>query len=70
MLFPPRIELARQKVREFLARAAEFAQYAAEAPAGRVGRAGDVADAVRFLLHNTFTTGAVLKVDGGTRFTP
>jgi hypothetical protein len=31
---------------------------------------GDVAVAVRFLLHNTFTTGAVLKVDGGERFTP
>jgi NAD(P)-dependent dehydrogenase (short-subunit alcohol dehydrogenase family) len=52
------------------ARDAVFAQYAAKAPAGRVGRAGDIADAVRFLLHNTFTTGAVLKVDGGARFTP
>jgi NAD(P)-dependent dehydrogenase (short-subunit alcohol dehydrogenase family) len=50
-------------------RAAMFAQYAAKAPAGRVGRAEDVADAVRFLVNNTFTTGNVLKVDGGARFT-
>src|SRR5260370_11195224 len=51
-------------------REALFAPYAAYAPAGRVGRPDDVADAVRFLVHNTFTTGAVLKVDGGARFTP
>jgi NAD(P)-dependent dehydrogenase (short-subunit alcohol dehydrogenase family) len=46
-----------------------FAQFASKAPAGRVGRAADVAGAVEFLIANTFVTGNVLKVDGGARFT-
>jgi len=36
-------------------------------PAGRVGRAGDIADAIAFLMANTFTTGTVLHVEGGHR---
>jgi NAD(P)-dependent dehydrogenase (short-subunit alcohol dehydrogenase family) len=46
-----------------------FAQFASKAPAGRVGSANDVADAVKSLIGNTFMTGNVLKVDGGARFT-
>ncbi|MFO1037710.1 MAG: SDR family oxidoreductase [Geminicoccaceae bacterium] len=36
-------------------------------PVGRAGTADDVAHAVRFLLENGFTTGAVIDVDGGQR---
>jgi NAD(P)-dependent dehydrogenase (short-subunit alcohol dehydrogenase family) len=34
-------------------------------PLKRVGEAGDLASAVSFLLHNTWTTGQVLHIDGG-----
>ncbi|WP_454848109.1 SDR family oxidoreductase [Rhizobium binxianense] len=36
-------------------------------PAGRVGRPEDIADAIRFLMGNAFTTGTVLHVEGGHR---
>ncbi len=36
-------------------------------PVGRVGRVGDIADAICFLMRNRFTTGSVLHVDGGHR---
>jgi NAD(P)-dependent dehydrogenase (short-subunit alcohol dehydrogenase family) len=36
-------------------------------PVGRVGRADDIADAIGFLIGNTFTTGTVLHVEGGHR---
>lgn len=36
-------------------------------PVGRAGTAEDVAHAVRFLMENGFTTGAVIDVDGGQR---
>ncbi|MEX2694914.1 SDR family oxidoreductase [Rhizobium mongolense] len=36
-------------------------------PVGRVGRADDIADAISFLIGNTFTTGTVLHVEGGHR---
>ena len=52
------------------ARAAMFAQYAAKAPAGRVGRAQEVAEAVAFFVNNAFATGNVLKIDGGARLRP
>jgi NAD(P)-dependent dehydrogenase (short-subunit alcohol dehydrogenase family) len=39
-------------------------------PAGRVGSAEDVADAVLFLAGNGFVTGTVLLVDGGRHLTP
>lgn len=36
-------------------------------PAGRVGQPEDIADAIVFLMGNTFTTGTVLHVEGGHR---
>jgi NAD(P)-dependent dehydrogenase (short-subunit alcohol dehydrogenase family) len=36
-------------------------------PVGRVGRPDDIADAISFLMGNTFTTGTVLHVEGGHR---
>lgn len=36
-------------------------------PVGRVGRPEDIADAIRFLIGNGFTTGTILHVEGGHR---
>lgn len=36
-------------------------------PVGRVGQPEDIADAIRFLMGNTFTTGTILHVEGGHR---
>jgi len=36
-------------------------------PVGRVGQPDDIADAVSFLMGNTFTTGTILHVEGGHR---
>ena len=44
-----------------------LAAMAARLPVGRVGRPDDIADAIGFLLRNTFTTGTVLHVEGGHR---
>ncbi|GAB3896188.1 SDR family oxidoreductase [Kibdelosporangium lantanae] len=44
-----------------------FADVAAGTPVGRIGRPEDVAQAITFLIDNTFTTGVVLRVDGGAR---
>ncbi|MGH3756191.1 SDR family oxidoreductase [Actinophytocola sp.] len=49
------------------AREATFAQIAAGLPVGRIGTAADIASAIAFLADNTFTTGVVLRVDGGGR---
>lgn len=38
---------------------------AARLPVRRIGRPEEVADAILFLIKNTFTTGTVLRVDGG-----
>jgi len=46
-------------------RQAQFAQAAESVPAGRVGRAEDVAEAIRYLIGATYVTGSVLPVDGG-----
>ncbi len=46
-------------------RAEVFADYAGKTPVGRVGNAQDIADAIAFLLGNTFITGQTLVVDGG-----
>jgi NAD(P)-dependent dehydrogenase (short-subunit alcohol dehydrogenase family) len=46
-------------------RQAQFAAAAESVPAGRVGRPGDVADAVRYLIGATLVTGTILPVDGG-----
>jgi NAD(P)-dependent dehydrogenase (short-subunit alcohol dehydrogenase family) len=44
-----------------------FDSYAKATPAGRVGRAEDIADAIAYLTGASFTTGVVLSVDGGLR---
>ena len=47
---------------------AKFAAMAERLPARRIGRPEELAHAAVFLMENTFTTGAVLAVDGGHRF--
>ncbi|WP_063019526.1 SDR family oxidoreductase [Nocardia niwae] len=49
------------------ARAEVFDSIAAATPVGRVGTADDVAHAIEFLVANSFTTGIVVRVDGGAR---
>lgn len=44
-----------------------FAGAAKSLPAGRTGTSEDIAAAIEFLLDNSFTTGALLDVDGGAR---
>jgi NAD(P)-dependent dehydrogenase (short-subunit alcohol dehydrogenase family) len=44
-----------------------LAAMAQRLPVGRVGQPEDIADAIGFLLHNRFTTGTVLHVEGGHR---
>ncbi|KEZ76852.1 SDR family oxidoreductase [Salinisphaera hydrothermalis] len=38
---------------------------ASDLPVGRVGRAGDIANAVHYLMITGFATGSVVRVDGG-----
>lgn len=45
--------------------AEDLAQLAEETPVGRLGRAEEVAQAVRALAENRFVTGQILGVDGG-----
>jgi len=42
-----------------------FDRVVATNPAGRIGTADEIADAVLFAMTNTFMTGMTLKVDGG-----
>jgi NAD(P)-dependent dehydrogenase (short-subunit alcohol dehydrogenase family) len=49
------------------ARQQAFAGIAAATPAGRIGKPEDIASAITFLIENTFTTGIVLRVDGGAQ---
>lgn len=49
-------------------RQAVFAEYAGKTPVGRIGRAEDVAEAIAFLVSNSFVTGQVLTCDGGLRY--
>ncbi|TPJ73931.1 SDR family oxidoreductase [Mesorhizobium sp. B2-6-2] len=49
-------------------RQAVFADYAGKTPVGRIGRAEDVAEAIAFLVSNSFMTGQVLTCDGGLRY--
>ncbi|RRH94955.1 SDR family oxidoreductase [Mesorhizobium tamadayense] len=44
-----------------------LAAMAKRLPAGRVGRPEDIADALRFVMGNGFTTGTTLHVEGGHR---
>lgn len=46
---------------------AHFDKVGQSLPVGRAGTPQDVAHAVRFLLENGFTSGAVIDVDGGQR---
>jgi len=48
-------------------REAVFTEYAAKAPVGRVGKPDDIAQAVAFLVANTFMSGHVIVCDGGLR---
>lgn len=50
------------------ARAAIFAQAAAQLPVGRAGRADEVGEAIIFLLSNGYMNAEVLHIDGGGRF--
>jgi len=42
-----------------------YAETGRSLPVGRVGIVEEVADAVLYLMHNTYTTGIVMDVDGG-----
>jgi NAD(P)-dependent dehydrogenase (short-subunit alcohol dehydrogenase family) len=46
---------------------AAFAGFASQTPVGRIGRSEDVADAIAFLIGNTFMNGHLLICDGGAR---
>jgi NAD(P)-dependent dehydrogenase (short-subunit alcohol dehydrogenase family) len=46
-------------------RAGAFASFAARTPVGRVGRAEDVAKAIRFLIEDDYVSGRTLVCDGG-----
>ncbi len=46
---------------------AMFETYAAKTPVGRVGRPDDVAQAIAFLIGDSFMTGHMLICDGGLR---
>jgi len=48
-------------------REAAFANAAATAPVGRVGRPEDVAEAIVFVIGNGFMTGTIIDCDGGLR---
>jgi NAD(P)-dependent dehydrogenase (short-subunit alcohol dehydrogenase family) len=48
-------------------KAERFVQMGRRLPVGRIGRAEEIADAFLFLMDNGFTTGSVLRVDGGHR---
>jgi NAD(P)-dependent dehydrogenase (short-subunit alcohol dehydrogenase family) len=47
------------------ARAEQFAAIGAGLPAGRVGTAEEVADAIAYLVGASYVTGTILPVDGG-----
>lgn len=47
------------------ARQAMFAAAAAKLPAGRIGEAADIADAILMAAANPFLTGATIDIDGG-----
>jgi NAD(P)-dependent dehydrogenase (short-subunit alcohol dehydrogenase family) len=46
---------------------AVFDEYAGKTPVGRVGHGNDIAQAVAFLISNTFMSGHVIVCDGGLR---
>ena len=46
-----------------------FADYAAKTPVGRVGQPEDIAEAIAFLIADTFISGQIIVCDGGLRLT-
>jgi NAD(P)-dependent dehydrogenase (short-subunit alcohol dehydrogenase family) len=46
-----------------------FSDQSERNPAGRIGTAEDIADAVLFAMTSTFLTGITLAVDGGEALT-
>lgn len=50
-------------------RDAIFADYAGKTPVGRVGKPDDIAQAIAFLIANTFMSGHTIVCDGGLRLT-
>jgi len=48
-------------------RGAVFADFAGKTPAGRVGRPEDVAQAIAFLISDSFMSGHMIVCDGGLR---
>ncbi|SFT84325.1 NAD(P)-dependent dehydrogenase, short-chain alcohol dehydrogenase family [Kosakonia arachidis] len=46
-------------------KASVFADYASKTPVGRIGKPDDIAQAVIFLIANTFITGQTIVCDGG-----
>jgi NAD(P)-dependent dehydrogenase (short-subunit alcohol dehydrogenase family) len=51
-------------------RAEVLAGFTAHIPAGRAGRAEEVADVIAMLVRNAYMTGVVIPVDGGLRLKP
>ena len=51
-------------------RAEALADFTAHIPAGRPGRAEEVADVIAMLVRNAYMTGVVIPVDGGLRLKP
>lgn len=49
------------------AKAATLEAMAKRLPVGRIGQPSDIADAMRFVMRNSFVTGTVLHVEGGHR---
>ena len=49
-------------------RQAVFADYAGKSPVGRVGKPEDVAQAIAFLIKDSFMSGHVILCDGGLRW--
>lgn len=49
------------------AKAATLEAMAQKLPVGRIGHVDDIADALCFLMRNSFVTGTILHVDGGHR---
>jgi NAD(P)-dependent dehydrogenase (short-subunit alcohol dehydrogenase family) len=49
-------------------REAVFADYAGKTPVGRVGKPEDVAQAIAFLVEDSFMSGHNILCDGGPRW--
>ena len=48
-------------------KATAFADYSAKTPVGRVGQPEDIAQAIAFLITDTFVSGQTIICDGGLR---